>query len=135
MAPDGTVAQARKVLRGMRGGKRSKELMANYNGNQTTEGAAGMMQQIENLPASVYYWATIGSIAASALFMLLGRKNLSIFVGLWPPTFAVLGLFNKQLHPSQEVARSGSLTGMSTDEMKEQGSRAAQTARQMTGSH
>lgn len=84
------------------------------NNNQTAEQAAGIMNQIENLPASVYYWASLGSIGASALLMLLGRKNLSIFVGLWPPTFAVLGLFNKQLRPSQDVRQAGNVTGMSS---------------------
>lgn len=96
---------------------------------------ADLMRQIESLPASVYYWATLGSIGASALFMLLGKKNLSIFVGLWPPTFAVLGLFNKQLHPSQDVARSGSIAGMTGDEARDRANRATQPAKQMAGSH
>ncbi|MGI8553956.1 MAG: hypothetical protein ACR2PL_24695 [Dehalococcoidia bacterium] len=104
------------------------------NDDQAAQGAAGIMGQIENLPASVYYWASIGSIAASALFMLLGRKNLSIFVGLWPPTFAVLGLFNKQLHPSQEIGASGSLTGKSSDDWKDTASQASQSAKNMSGS-
>jgi len=109
--------------------------MANDLNDQAAGPTAGIMQQIESLPASVYYWATLGSIGASALFMLLGKKNLSIFVGLWPPTFAVLGLFNKQLHPSQDVARSGNLAGMTSDEAKSHATHAAQSAKEMAGAH
>lgn len=107
----------------------------NINDQNTAKNAAGMMEQVENLPASVYYWGAIGSIAASALFMLMGRKNMSIFVGLWPPTIALLGLFNKQLHPSQEIAQSGSLAGASSDELKDRGRRATQSAKEMASSN
>lgn len=109
--------------------------MAKNSSDQAAQSTAGIMQQIESLPASVYYWATIGSIAASAVFMLLGKKNLSIFVGLWPPTFAVIGLFNKQLHPSQDLARTGTIAGMTAEEAKDHANRAARSAKEMAGSH
>jgi hypothetical protein len=75
-----------------------------------TEKTSGLMGQIESLPASAYYWGAIGSIGVSALLMLLGRKNLAVFVGLWPPTIALLGLFNKQLHPSRDLREAGNIT-------------------------
>jgi hypothetical protein len=69
-------------------------------------GQAGMVQdQIEKLPSSFYYWAVIGSIAASALLMLMGKTRLATFVGLWPPTLLNMGLFNKILRPSHEIER------------------------------
>ncbi|MGI8550472.1 MAG: hypothetical protein ACR2PL_06685 [Dehalococcoidia bacterium] len=74
-------------------------------GDAAAEGTAGMMQQIENLPVSAYYSGVLGSIGLSALLMLLGKKNVAIFVGLWAPTIATIGLFNKQLHPSQDLSR------------------------------
>ena len=64
--------------------------------------AGGIERVIEDLPANFYYWAVIGSIVASALFMLMGRHRLATFVGLWPPTLLNLALFNKLLRPSQE---------------------------------
>jgi hypothetical protein len=81
--------------------------------NQRTEemannviGQAGSIQdRIEKLPASFYYWAVIGSIATSALLMLMGKSRLATFVGLWPPTLLNMGLFNKILRPSHEIER------------------------------
>lgn len=100
-----------------------------------TQSAAGLMGQVENLPASAYYWGALGSIGLSALLMLLGRKNLSVFVGLWPPTIALLGLFNKQLHPSQDVREAGNLSGMDREDVQGLRDQAAQTARQASNAH
>ncbi len=65
--------------------------------------AKGMMEHVEGLPANVYFGGVIGSIVISALLMMTGRKNLSLFVGLWPPTILNLALFAKQLRPSREM--------------------------------
>jgi len=63
----------------------------------------GLQGAIENLPAPVYLYATIGSIGLSLILRLLGRKEFANFVGLWPPTIVALALMNKQLKPSQEM--------------------------------
>lgn len=39
---------------------------------------------------STFHWLTIGSIAASIALYASGRKQLALFVGLWPPTFQAL---------------------------------------------
>lgn len=57
---------------------------------------------LENIPTPVYYWAGIGSILASLGLQLSGRKQESLFVGQWPPTFFVLALLFKQVRPSRE---------------------------------
>jgi hypothetical protein len=61
------------------------------------------MEQVEGLPANVYYGGVIASIALSALLFVLGKRNLGIFVGLWPPTLLNLALFTKLLRPSREL--------------------------------
>ena len=35
-------------------------------------------------------WLTAGSIAASIALFIAGKKQLAIFVGLWPPTFQAM---------------------------------------------
>lgn len=35
-------------------------------------------------------WLTLGSIVASIYLFSTGRKQLGIFIGLWPPTFQAL---------------------------------------------
>jgi hypothetical protein len=105
------------------------------NNKAMAEQAAGLMGQIENLPASAYYWGALGSIGISALFMLLGKKNLSVFIGLWPPTIALLGLFNKQLRPSQDIQEAGNVTGMSRDDLDGLRDKATQAGREMNPAH
>jgi hypothetical protein len=66
--------------------------------------------------------------------MLFGRKNLSVFVGLWPPTIALLGLFTKQLRPSRDIRQAGNLTGMNREDLTGLGNAAAQTAQEVRAS-
>jgi hypothetical protein len=39
---------------------------------------------------NILHWATFGSIAASVALFIAGKKNLAIFIGLWPPTLQAL---------------------------------------------
>jgi hypothetical protein len=39
---------------------------------------------------SLLHWLTIGSIATSIGLFIAGKKDLAIFIGLWPPTFQAL---------------------------------------------
>jgi hypothetical protein len=57
-------------------------------------------QFTDQVPQQVWYWAAIGSILVSAVLKLLGKDNWSLFVGQWPPTFLILGVFHKLVRPS-----------------------------------
>ncbi len=57
-------------------------------------------QFTDQVPEQVWYWAAIGSILVSAVLKLLGKDNWSLFVGQWPPTFLILGVFHKLVRPS-----------------------------------
>jgi hypothetical protein len=54
------------------------------------------------IPEEVWYWAALGSIVASAVLFLANKRDWSLFVGQWPPTFLLFGLFHKVLRPSRE---------------------------------
>ena len=54
----------------------------------------------DRVPEQVWYWSAIGSILISAALKLAGKDNWSLFVGQWPPTFLILGVFHKVLRPS-----------------------------------
>ncbi len=54
----------------------------------------------ETVPEEVWYWAAIGSILLSAGLKISGRDNAAIFVGQWPPTFLLFGLYHRLIHPS-----------------------------------
>ena len=57
--------------------------------------AKAIEQQTAKLPSDLFLWAAIGSIAISLAFKLGGKDDKALFVGQWPPTFLLLGLYNK----------------------------------------
>ena len=52
-------------------------------------------QQTAKLPSDVFLWAALGSIGASALLRLMGKKNASLFVGDWVAPLMLFGVYNK----------------------------------------
>lgn len=86
---------------------------------------------MEEIPTQTYVGLAFGSIIASAFFFLIGRRSTALFIGQWPPTFAVLALVYKLLHPSQERP---------IEKMREMGERMGEETRHMgrdirTGMH
>jgi hypothetical protein len=63
-------------------------------------------RQAEEMPASMYFGIVLASIVVSAILFMTGRRNLGIFVGLWPPTILNMALFSKQLHPSSDMGEN-----------------------------
>lgn len=61
--------------------------------------AAEVFRITDNVPEEAWYWATLGSIGISALLKLMGKDNWAVFVGQWPPTFLVLGLYHRLIRP------------------------------------
>lgn len=57
--------------------------------------ARGIEEYTAQIPSDMYLWAAGASIAASLTFQVLGKKDESLFVGQWAPTFLILGLYNK----------------------------------------
>ncbi|GAC1474646.1 MAG: hypothetical protein PVS3B1_21510 [Ktedonobacteraceae bacterium] len=55
----------------------------------------------DQVPEEVWYWAALVSILASAILFVSNKRDWSIFVGQWPPTFLLFGLFHKLLRPSR----------------------------------
>jgi hypothetical protein len=49
----------------------------------------------ESVPEETWYWLALGSIVLSLALKLAGRDHLSLFVGQWPPTFLLLGLYRR----------------------------------------
>jgi hypothetical protein len=52
----------------------------------------------DEVPTEVWYWAAIVSILASAVLFASNKRDWSLFVGQWPPTFLLFGVFHKLLH-------------------------------------
>lgn len=52
-------------------------------------------QQTAKLPSDVFLWAALGSIGASAVLQMMGKKQASLFVGDWVAPFLLFGVYNK----------------------------------------
>lgn len=52
-------------------------------------------QQAAKLPSSFFLVSAVGSMALSALYELRGNERMSRFVGMWAPTFLIMGVYNK----------------------------------------
>jgi hypothetical protein len=52
-------------------------------------------QQTAKIPSSVFLVAALGAMAASVALELAGRHRASRFVGMWPPTLLIAGVYNK----------------------------------------
>jgi len=64
---------------------------------QHSEGpiARTIEQQTAKLPSDMFLWAAVGSIGASAIFQLMGKKHASLFVGDWVAPLLLFGVYNK----------------------------------------
>lgn len=56
----------------------------------------------DNIPEQTWYWLALGSIGVSAILKISRKDNLAIFVGQWPPTFILFGLYHQIIRPSQK---------------------------------
>lgn len=58
--------------------------------------------QITNsIPEAAWYWAALASIGLSAGLKAAGQDNWSVFVGQWPPTFLLFGLYHRLVRPGK----------------------------------
>lgn len=52
-------------------------------------------QQTAKVPSHVFLFAALGSMLASLALELAGRSRASRFVGMWPETLLIAGIYNK----------------------------------------
>lgn len=57
--------------------------------------ARAIEQQTAKLPSDTFLWLAVGSMIGSAVLQVMGRREISLFVGQWAPTLLILGLYNK----------------------------------------
>jgi hypothetical protein len=82
-------------------GKTKPYQKSQENSMANTEPTRQFFQITNSIPEGAWYWAALGSILISAGLKLSGRDNWSIFVGQWPPTFLLFGLYHRLVRPSK----------------------------------
>ncbi len=75
--------------------------MENTSAQQVEQSQREYFRVTDNIPEETWYWAALASIGLSALLRLMGRDTWSIFVGQWPPTFLLFGLYHKLIRPGR----------------------------------
>jgi hypothetical protein len=88
--------------------KEAKEKMDGINPEKREGHVATMLEeQTAKIPSDVYLWAAVGSMAASLLFKIFRRDDAAVFVGLWAPSFLMIGTYNKLVkqlgHDSEDL--------------------------------
>ena len=68
---------------------------------------------LDAVPSQLWYILGISSILTSLILQAIGKKNWADFVGKWPPTFLLIGLYHKLLRPGNENA-TDQATNMAT---------------------
>ncbi len=84
---------------GPRGFEQREVLMAEA--QQAAEAQQTFFRITDNIPEETWYWAAVGSIGISALLKLANKDDWAIFVGQWPPTFLLFGLYHRLVRPSR----------------------------------
>lgn len=56
----------------------------------------------DSVPEQTWYWLSLISILASAALKASEKDNWALFVGQWPPTFLLFGIFHRVVRPSSK---------------------------------
>ena len=62
-----------------------------------TEGkvAKAIEEQTAKLPSDLFLWSGLGLMAVSLALQIAGRQKASNFIGHWPTSILLMGLYNK----------------------------------------
>ena len=67
---------------------------------QQTDPQRTFFRVTDNIPEEAWYWLALASIGVSAGLKLSNKDHWALFVGQWPPTFILFGLYHRLIHPS-----------------------------------
>ena len=57
--------------------------------------ARSIERETAKLPSDLFLWAALGSMAASLIAHLAGRRHAGLFLGQWAAPFLLFGIYNK----------------------------------------
>jgi hypothetical protein len=75
---------------------------------QKDEGHVAEMieEQTAKIPSDAWLWVALGSMAASLTLKIMRRDDISLFVGMWAPSFLLFGIYNKLVKQMGHDSRS-----------------------------
>ena len=63
------------------------------------EAQSAFLRTTDQVPEQAWYWLALGSIGLSAWLKSSKQDHWALFVGQWPPTFLLFGLYHRLLRP------------------------------------
>jgi len=67
---------------------------------------ASIEQRTAKIPSTTYLGLAIGSMAASAILQMMGKRHWALFIGQWAAPFLIMGNYNKMVKQHGSDARS-----------------------------
>jgi len=67
---------------------------------------ANIEQRTARIPSTTYLGLAIGSMAASAILQMMGKRHWALFIGQWAAPFLIIGNYNKMVKQHGSDARS-----------------------------
>lgn len=68
---------------------------------RTPDAQGQYFEVTDKIPERAWYWASLISILSSMALFFARKRQESVFVGQWAPTFLLFGLFHKLLKPAR----------------------------------
>ena len=56
----------------------------------------------DSVPEQTWYWLALASIGISAVLKIADQDHWALFVGQWPPTFLLFGIFHRVVRPGSK---------------------------------
>jgi hypothetical protein len=67
-------------------------------GQATEDSFTGAIEaQTAKAPSSLFLGLALGSMAASLVFKIMRKDDMALFVGMWAPSFLIMGNYNKMV--------------------------------------
>ena len=60
-------------------------------------------RETQKVPSLAFLGLAVGSMVASAAFLLAGKKHIAMFIGQWAPSLLVIGVYNKLVKFENEM--------------------------------
>ena len=68
---------------------------------QSSSAQQSFFRATDSVPEEAWYWAAVGSIIVSAVLKMMHKDHWALFVGQWPPTFLLFGVYHRLVKPGE----------------------------------
>jgi hypothetical protein len=74
---------------------KEKSIMSSDVEKKTSDVQESYFRVTDSIPEQTWYWLALASIGLSAVLKVTQKDHWALFVGQWPPTFLLFGIFHR----------------------------------------